>query len=32
LNTALRFPERALEILAGKGMKSCAALANLVRN
>jgi lysine-N-methylase len=26
------FPERALKILADKGMKSCAALANLVRN
>ena len=26
------FPERALKILAGKGVKSCAALANLVRN
>ncbi len=26
------FPERALKILSGKGMKSCAALANLIRN
>jgi hypothetical protein len=26
------FPERALKILAGKGVASCAALANLVRN
>jgi lysine-N-methylase len=26
------FPERALKILAAKGLKSCAALANLIRN
>ena len=26
------FPERALKILKGKGMQSCAALANLIRN
>ena len=25
------FPERALKILAGKGLKSCAALATLLR-
>jgi lysine-N-methylase len=26
------FPERALKILAGKGLKSCTGLANLIRN
>jgi lysine-N-methylase len=26
------FPERSLKILAGKGLKSCAALATLIRN